>query len=451
MSYYELKIVATITSASFESVVVNLALGCTDYLPTAAPIENSVATTGYRDGGTQQFARWRNRQEEIDVKFSSIEDYEEVERLLNTAHLWAENVATPKIYLYARRSGDDDFWRSRLYTARITPSDGSLSFLRSGTDFLATLEIERDYYWERAAPKGVSFDDPNGTGATVVRNIINDPAGSAPFPTAPIARMTRVLIEGTLPTPIDLFIKNTGAAVTQHISRVHIGHNWRSDPLNFDPRLGGSIVTPITGSAEQVLYGVAILAPAMSIMRGNWFRVLLAVDSAAIPPDALFSIEMYDTWGTRLYKSPKVSIWYGGQTLIDVGSIPLPPAPIPLPAVINVQVMIQIPSNAGTISITSVAFLMPADSYRMLIGQPGSNLKIGDTLQDLQSIDACPFAVLTAFNTTYYPLTPHYGKIWLMPGRHNALYFLAANFSDAMDTSLTYDVSGQYRPRRLAI
>lgn len=451
MSYYELRIVTTTTSAAIDSVVVNFALGCTDYLPTAAPIENNVATTGYRDGGTQQFARWRNRQEEIEVKFSTIADYEEAERLLNIAQLWAENVATPKVYLYARRSGEDDFWRSRLYTARITPSDGSLSFLRSGSDFMATLEIERDYFWERAAPKGISFDDPNGTGTTVARNIINDPVASAPFPTAPIARMTRVLIEGTLPTPIDLFIKNTGTAVTHNLSRIHIGHNWRSDPLNFDPRLGGYVTTPITGSAEQVIYGVAILAPAMSMMRGSWFRVLLAVDSTAIPSDALFSIEMYDTWGVRLYKSPQVAIWYGGQTLIDVGSIPLPPAPIPEPAVINVQAMIQIPSNTGAISITSAVFLMPADSYRMLIGQPGSNLKAGDTLTDLQSVDAPPFAVQNFFGTSYYPLTPHYGKIWLMPGRHNALYFMATDATDAMDTSLTYDVSGKYRPRRLTI
>lgn len=450
MSYYELKVVTTTTSAAIDSVIANFALGCTDYLPTAAPIENSVATTGYRDGGTQQFARWRNRQEEIEVKFSTIADYEEAERLLNTAHIWAENVATPKVYLYARRSGEDDFWRSRLYTARITPSDGSLSFLRSGSDFMATLEIERDYFWERATPKGISFDDPVGAGATVARNIINDPAASAPFPTAPIARMTRVLIEGTLPTPIDLLIKNTGTAVTHNLSRIHIGHNWRSDPLNFDPRLGNSYTTPVTGTAEQTLYGIAILAPAMSMMRGSWFRLLLAVDTV-IPSDALFSIEMYDTWGTRLYKSPQVAIWYGGQTLIDVGSIPLPPAPIPEPAVINVQVMIQIPSNTGAISITSAAFLMPADSYRMLIGQPGSNLKNGDTLQDLQNIDAHPFAIVTAFSTSYYPLTPHYGKIWLMPGRHNALYFLATNSSDAMDTSLAYDVSGRYRPRRLTI
>ena len=450
-TYYNLKLVTTITSAAIDSVVLNLDLGCTDYIPAAAPIENSAATTGYIDGGTQQFARWRNRQEEIKIKFNDVATYEEAERVLNTAHLRAENVATPRLYLYAQRIGDADFWRSRLYTARLTPSDGMGGFLKSGSPFMGTLEIERDYYWERAAVEQIIFDDPVGVGWVPTRSIINDWSFAAPAPTAPIAKVTRVLIEGTLPAPLDLFFKNTGTIGVDHISRIHIGHNWRSDPVNFEPRLGGVIApAPITGSAEQGLYSVAIAAPAASTMRGSWFRLLLAT-SNNLPADTLFSIEIEDTWGVLLYKSPQVAIWYGGQTLIDVGSVPLPPAPIPLPAVFNLRITIQVPSNAGTISVDRGVFLMPADSYRMLIGQPGSNLKAADTLSDLQSIDAPPYAVQNFFGTSYYPLTPHYGKVWLMPGRHNALYFMATDAVDAMDTGITYDVSGQYRPRRLTI
>jgi hypothetical protein len=449
-TYYNLRLVTTITSAAIDSVVLNLDLGCTDYVPAAAPIENSAATTGYIDGGTQQFARWRNRQEEIEIKFNDVATYEEAERVLNTAHLRAENVATPRLYLYAKRIGDADFWRSRLYTARLTPSDGMGGFLKSGSPFMGTLEIERDYYWERAAVEQIIFDDPVGVGGVPTRSIINDWSFAAPAPTAPIAKVTRVLIEGTLPAPLDLFFKNTGTIGVDHISRIHIGHNWRSMPTTFEPRLGNLVTTPISGSAEQGLYGVAILAPAMATMRGDWFRVLLAA-SGGLPQDALFSIELEDTFGSLLYKSPQVAIWYGGQTLIDVGSVPLPPAAIPNPAVINVRVMIQLPSNSGTVSVSSVLFLMPADSYRMLIGQPGSNLKAGDTLFDLQSIDVSPYAVQNFFGTSYYPMTPHYGKIWLMPGRHNSLYALVTDAADAMNTSLTYDISGEYRPRRLTI
>ena len=448
-SYYELRIVTTITTAAADSVVENFVLGCTDYLPTAAPIENSTATTGYSDGGMQQYARWRNRQEEIEIKFSDVATYDDAELRLNIAHLRAENVATPRVYLYARHLGETDFWRTRLYTARLTPSENSGTFLRSGGEFMATLEIERDYYWERAAIELLRFDNPIAPGNIVTtRNITNNWVLSAPAATAPIARITADFIKGTLPTPVDLFIKNTSAGVN-HISRIHIGHNWRSDPATFEPRLGSLATTPITGSAEQTLYGVAILAPAASGMRGSWFRVLLA--SSNLPGDSLLSIELEDTFGALLYKSPQVSVWYNGQTLTDAGSVPLPPVPIPSPSVINLRVMIQVPSNAGSVNINSGVFLMPADSYRMFLGQPGFNLKISDTLHDLQSIDAAPFAIISAFGTSYYPLTPHYGKIWLMPGRHNALYFMATGATDAMDTSVSYDVSGQYRPRRLTI
>ena len=451
-SYYELKLVTILYStASSEAIDQELLLGCTDYIPKAAEIENTVATTGYSDGGSQQYARWRNRQEEIELKFNSSADFDTVEVILNRSHLWAENVATLKTYLYARHIGELAWHRSRLHTARLTPSDGAGAFLRSGSPFLATLAIDRDYYWEEAATSAVFFDDPTGAGTLVGRSMINNWSLLSPAATAPFAKITRSRIRGTLPTPIDLIIKNTNANIPDSFARIHIGHNWRSEPAIFDPRISSPALSVfISGTAEVTVFAVAILSANLSAMRGSWFRWLFMTNNQ-LPGDALFSMEITDTFGALLYKSPQVSIWYQGQSVIDVGSLPLPPATIPLPAVINIEIKMQAPTNTGVITVERGVFLMPTDSYRMLLGKPASVLRFGDTLYDLQSTDRPPFAVLDPFGTSYYPLTPHYGKIWLMPERDNGIYFVVTDTDDRQDITLTFDVTARYRPRRLTI
>jgi hypothetical protein len=450
-SYYELKLVTILYGGVIESIDQELLLGCTDYIPKAAEIENTVATTGYTDGGAQQYARWRNTQEEVELKFNSSADFDAVEVILNRSHLWAENVATLKTYLYARHIGEFDWHRSRLHTARLTPSDGSGAFLRSGSSFLATLAIERDYYWEEAAAVNIFFDDPLGAGVTITRNMINDWSLLSPAATAPFAKITRSRIRGTLPTPIDLIIKNTNTNIPDSFARIHIGHNWRSEPAIFDPRISSPALSIfISGTAEVAVFGVGILSANIGIMRSAWFRWLFMTNNQ-LPADALFSMEITDTFGALLYKSPQVPIWYQGQSVIDVGSLPLPPASIPLPATVNVVIKMQAPTNTGVITVERGAFLMPTDSYRMLLGKPASVLRFGDTLYDLQSTDSPPFAVTSAFGTSYYPLTPHYGKIWLMPERDNGIYFVVTDTDDRQNVALTFDVVARYRPRRLTI
>jgi hypothetical protein len=351
-------------------------------------------------------------------------------------------------------AGEATAWRSELLAARLTFRDASDQIPRLVVE--ASLLITRRYYWEANSETQLQLtSSETTTPATSATFYNNDDSVAAATNYVHIAAAQ---VTGSLPAPLRLRITNTDSSFLS-VRNVHIANTVFNDPATFDPFLlgseadGGAAVTWAVGTEslgwrwESSGADGALTNARLADLGGRYFRILLAISSGST--DVYYRPLLEAQPGvvpTELY--PGKLIAGGSSELIDIGSVPIPPAGYDVLGA-GVALRVNVMKTGGGSLTLDFAQLTPAGEglYRKW-SLSNYGIDVNESIED-DGIEGRLYA--THADGLHYPIVRGQGSpILVWPGVANRLRILldtASGWTPGQELS----ASAWMRPRRLDI
>lgn len=361
----------------------------------------------------------------------------------------------------------DTTWRSRVLGGVVMHDARLDARMRQGRALLG-IAVTRLPYWE-GAEEIVPLSNSNGTDVTTGLTVYNcnDGSGSAPNKRVNYADIGAGVIDGNLPSPAKLIIKNTFA--THKLFKLWIGHNY-TDPANFVHLLEAENATGATPHSDSGCSGGSEVQATLStdaktdLLKWTLPSTLLnAAGGRYVHAVARFSNSIYIRqirFSARLDWNV-TTIWESQAVLPDTDlaicirdlfAFRLPPWLQSSTGLDAIDLILSAQRTAATSMTLAVDYLMlmPADSFRMLstagygVAQNGRIIDDGMT-GELYRDDGAGTGKVGIVRGLG-------GPIMLQPGKAQRLYFLAhATLADTASILHTLSIQVVYRPRRKTI
>lgn len=389
---------------------------------------------------------------------------EDLGRLFDQARRYAMKKVGPRVYVQHRPDGAEVLYRSLLVDGTPPLSDNVYRNAFGGNFLEAPLRWKRLNFWEpAAADTAVPLTNGNGSANTSGLTVWNhDDADSGHDNYVAISGAN---IGGALPAPVKLEITNTFND-TLRASRFYIGQMIFNTPGSFghvlegEDSTGGGVVTVSaissggnymartwTGSSEVVAYRWTIPSGTLNATAGNYYRVLarLALSAAYVPP----------LWvRVKVQAAGNYTIWEGkwvlagAATFQSLDSVQLPPWIVEVNNIAALDLVIEgRRDDAGSTNFyLDFVQLLGLDGWRELRAR-AYGLQYNETLVD----DGIVERLYLLNGSNAYGLYVGTGRLMLLPGRDQRLYFLHGDWMNGGGIARTLSVKAWYRPRRLSI
>ena len=376
----------------------------------------------------------------------------EAEQVLEAASQQAQDSVGRTVYLRLRHEAGTQTWQSRIIAGRVVRCGGGQlgSDQRLRGTLRVCLEITRPDYWEAATAVSLAS-------GTTVYNGCQGSAGQAN--SFVIGGNT---IEGSLPAPIALELKNTSGA---EVGDIWVGCDGRleggadnqfeaEDMIDLgsgvsqvaDSTCSEGACLAVNGSSgsEKKVGEVVLRAATLLSAKNRIYRILGALREVSA---GVYGFVKLVYGGTVLACSPTVPLENG---VVDFGVFLLPPwfydADMPYdPA--NVSLEFYYVQQSGTPAF-KLDFLkaLPVDSGYLHFEDTGIGLGANQVLKHENG--RCITYVTNAIGGMYFRSHRRKGApLQVHPGSDARLHFVWARSGGGMDASDTLEVSVSYRPR----
>jgi len=378
---------------------------------------------------------------------------QQIENLFYQARLRQEIGAGPRIWVEYRPVPGDVLYRSLLFDGSLAWSETpELRRLRDNNlTAVVTLTFSRQPYWE-----GPLTELPlaaNGQAAATGGRTIHNKSDNW-------VEIAGTDVAGVLPAGVKLSLKNATGANQGYVN-FFLATGAYNDAPNFTHILEGESFVGTTStasaSASNGFYGAVsfggagtyLLSYAMSSAQmtkcgGRIFRLLARLMTT--PTMTLYvTPQLRDSSGLiPLAAGPEVAITTSSSTLLDLGDLPLPPAPnLQIFDALTVCLLVRV-TAANSLNLDFVQ-LTPTDALRHL-RQRGNMLIPNEAAVD----DNIEEEAYSDDGSNKFPIFERLaGPILVWPGRTQRIYTLNDKSSGATSISDALTVQAWYRPRRL--
>ena len=361
----------------------------------------------------------------------------------------------------------DTTWRSRVLGGVVMHDARLDARMRQGRALLG-IAVTRQPFWE-GAEEIVPLSNSNGTDVTTGLTVYNcnDGSGSAPNKLVNYVDIGAGVIDGNLPSPAKLIVKNTFA--THRITSLWIGHNY-TDPTNFVHLLeaeaatgvtphsnsscsgGNDVQATLSTDAKTDLLKWTLPITLLNAARGRYVHAVVRFSNAVYIRQIRFSVRM--GWNvTTIWESQAVLPDNDRAICIrDLSAFRLPPwlqSSAGLDAVDLVLSAQRLDPILMSLAIDCL-MLIPADSFRTLqttgYGVAQNSRIIDDGMTgDLYRDDGAgtgKVGIIRCFG----------GPIMLQPKKAQRLYFVThSEYANTASILHTLSIQVAYRPRRKTI
>lgn len=365
---------------------------------------------------------------------------------------------------YAPAQGEST-WRSRLTGGTVMLASGFYKRRKQDKSQVG-VAITRLPWWEGPEAQ-VPLTNSNGTNNTsglAVYNHMDSGTGHDNY-----VEIAATDVDGGLPGAVRLELTNPDTSGNGP-SQIFAGHNWQSDPANFNPVLEGEAATggtttvdttcsngnysaySLAANGETVMYTWTLSSALLGQAKGHYFKIIGRFKAS------------YGVVRTRfkpyLFYNNVVPIWEGSdvlpdsayaRALRDLGMIRLPPW---LPGVSSLSALSlrlsgkRIVSESLSIGLDFL-YLLPVDTYHQytVIGHVLDNGRLID-----DGINGMIYTDDGADGNRQGNVVGSGSGIYLEPGKLQRIYFLFhCALADSAPVDRTLSVKLYYRPRRATI
>lgn len=429
------------------------------YVPTAPEVSQAGAA-GVGDGDELSSVNLRNVTDTIEMllvestKPALQNAINALESMLFAANRRQRSKTGPKVYLQMQVDGEADTWRSEIMSGRVV-LDNTVLDRWANIKAEVKLHITRRYWWEGAETE-IELSTSNAAAATGGQTIYNhDDSGTGHDNWVEIAN-TEIL--GNLPTPVKITLTNNVGS-GQGYYKFYIATNAYNDPANFVHILEGEAASGLTSTTANANYsdgnygtksswtGTAELywtIPSATLTdgAGRFFRVLASIFNVSI--DFYARAYVRDSYNLiTLFEGDEVLVDALGDEMVDLGTIPLPPATVQGVTWDDLTLAIKMrTASSNTMNIDFVQ-LTPLDSYVEII-QRGYSVADGETVT-IDGIDGIVHAEgMPIYTSVGMPLL-------VFPGRTQRIIVLHMLSNSTVPATNTLSIRAYYRPRRATV
>jgi hypothetical protein len=383
---------------------------------------------------------------------SALQDVQRsIERLLHRARERQAHHAGARVYLHLKVDAETNDWRSEVIGGNLELDESALAVF-ANVGYEARLHITRRTWWEEDASSAtaLSVSSAATTSATTSGASITNTYDSN------WVQIAAAQINGSLPTPVKLSIKNTVAG-SEFYSTVWVQNNVYWSPATADVWMTGaesraatgslSLTNP-TGLTADIDWNIATAR--LDAFLGAYCRVLMVID---IPGSGAQAVP-YVQWGGSS-ASTALHIWEGAWVdvaaeVVDLGLVPLPPGGYTT-GYDDLYLGVGFRYTGSWSATVQYIQFVPVNSER----------RVKQILFTENSLAQNEYVVIDDMEGEVYHLEtssdklPTYsargGPLWLYPGMINRLYITSMGENGAFDLTRTALVTADYKPRRLTI
>jgi len=419
-----------------------------------APDVNQDTLDTLGEGETLSVPSFSNVTESIDLLIQGSEaviaaKVQSIERLLDLARQGSSGYLDDKVYLVAQYAQDTEVWRSQILAARWIADNVANEMYRGVLH--GTITLTRRFYFETEAVKAIAITSgPTSVATTGFATVYN--ADDTHATNQNWWQCAADQIEGTLPAPAKIEIKNASGAARAATS-VYLGNYVYTGPTTIDPIYRGEEKAGGFATANTVEGDMAYWLAGSTVIDGfkNQFGRLVAVFSTRPNIDTLLRASLQ----LRYFPAP-LDIAVGepvlaafNEWILDLGGIPIPPGGYYANSAPHLYVTVK---AKATVASDDIAFdwvqLFPSGSgrYRVLRAFSNVSLADGESIVD----DGANGGVYGLSGTEQLPIyRPYFMPIHLYPNKINRLRFILGGVT--MEAGSAWQVRMSYRPRRLSI
>lgn len=429
--------------------------GCT-YVPRAPDLDEQQARAVQQNGGRISTLTRRNVTESasvilrgtaaaIQTQVNALEAFFPIEEP-------AAHVRAAPTYLEFRIQDTGDIYRSEILVGRVEWPDRPIGpRVAAGAAELLVLWTRR-FYWEGPLTQLPLTSAGTGTPTTNYATVYNNDDASA---NSNWFQVAGTQVGGVMPAPLKLEVNNASGSF-KSVRALYLANYVHLDPTNIDPILRAEQAsftqTSWSFAGEATVYRWALPAALLADTNGQYCRVLVTL-STLPDSETLARARLQITYDSITFYSLVIGeqVKTGGQTVLDLGAMPLPPGgPGVGNAGIHLTLTMQAPTSAGdTVGVDWVQ-IMPAGHglYRHLLGiVPNIGLSDNESLID----DGIEGLIYTQVgSSTYIAYRNIHAPIHVWPGVTQRFRLIKQGQS-TLGAGEAYGVKAWVRPRKLTI
>lgn len=372
-------------------------------------------------------------------------DVRAIERLLSEAQLKRISGFGDDVYLQIQIDGESGTWETEIFGGSVVLDRDTLKEWANSKAEIS-IEITRRYYWENTSATTATTTTAAGSGGTIYNS--DDTSGTQQNWIQFTGPAT-----GSIPSPLKVAITNaSGTALDTR--KFYIANNVFNDPANFSAWLKAADLDVGTatqsGSASDhgtIRYAWDLSTAQLADCKGHYFRILACFND--ISTGTYVKARVFGSIGgirTEMLDNGEVYTRdVGGQELLDLGAVPIPPGG-KNSAGSSVAIVLSIrASNTWTANLSHVQ-LTPTTSFR-LIEKIGFQSPSGGIITD-NGIDGTAY---TGSDSSRQPIVIQRHKpVYAWPARTNRLYILF-NEIESYVSGRQSTVAVSWKERRLTI